>query len=366
MKSYVFFLWTLVFTLSNNSLKAQVANIRISNASIVSGNILQFDVEIQATSGTIYLGNTDIKFNFDPTKFASPTITRVSSTSTLKNAASVNVSYSVAASVTNANTITVNINSPAPADQADFDDRVAKITNTFSRIATFRMQNFSGTTVAAAQMACQAVGTIFYTIAPTDPFAETLITTTCVATLPLDLLSFKGKQNAEGITLNWQTANEQNVSHFIVEKSSDVADKFVEIGKIKAIGNNKGTPQYYSLFDVQPSSLNYYRLKIVDNDGQFRYSKILAFKRNNASKDLISFYPNPANTVLNVVLNTTNYHTATINLIDLTGKILLTQSKNDADNQSFICNLDGFSSGIYTLMVAIDGNKTMHKVVITK
>ena len=104
----------------------------------------------------------------------------------------------------------------------------------------------------------------------------------------------------------------------------------------------------------------------MDNDGQFRYSKILAFKRNNASKDLISFYPNPANTVLNVVLNTTNYHTATINLIDLTGKILLTQSKNDADNQSFICNLDGFSSGIYTLMVAIDGNKTMHKVVITK
>jgi hypothetical protein len=365
MKNYIFFLWTLIALSSNNNLKAQVAGIRISNGSIVSGNILQFDVEIQATSGTIYLGNTDIKFNFDPTKFTSTAISRVSSTSTLKNAAGVNVSYSVAASVTSANTITVNINSPAPGDQADFDDRIAKVTNSYARIATFRMQNFSGTTVTAAQMACQSVGTIFYTIAPTDPFAETLIPTACASTLPLNLLSFGGKQTIEGVTLNWQTANEQNVSHFIVEKSTDAADKFVEIGNLKATGNAGGTPQYYSLFDVQPSILNYYRLKMVDNDGGFTYSKAISFKGQNNSNGIIAFYPNPVTNVLNVVLTNQNYKTATVSLVDITGRVIITQSKG-ADNQVFVLNTETIGNGIYTVIVTIDGAPSMHKVVIAK
>jgi Secretion system C-terminal sorting domain len=365
MKSYVFFLWTLVFTLSNNSLKAQVANIRISNPSIVSGTIFQFDVEMQATSGAIYLGNTDIKFNFDATKFASTTISRVSATATLKNAAGVNVSYSVAASVTSANTVTVNINSPAPADQADFDDRVAKITNTYARIATFRMQTFSGATAAAALLACQSSGTIVYSISPTDPFAESLVTTTFGSVLPLDLLSFTGKQNAEGITLNWKTAHEQNVGHFIVEKSMDAADKFVEIGNLKAVSNAGETPQYYSLFDAQPSTLNYYRLKIVDNDGGFTYSKTIAFKNQNKSNDIIAFYPNPVTNVLNVVLTNTNYKTATVSLVDITGRVILTQTKT-FDSQPFILTTENCGNGIYTAIVAIDGTQSMHKVVIAK
>jgi Secretion system C-terminal sorting domain len=184
-------------------------------------------------------------------------------------------------------------------------------------------------------------------------------------TLPLELLSFTGKQNAEGITLNWQTANEQNVSHFIVEKSSDIADKFVEIGKIKAIGNNRETPQYYSLFDAQPSFLNYYRLKMVDNDGGFNYSKILAFKGENKSNGIIGFYPNPVTNVLNVVLTNTNYKTATVSLVDITGRTLLTQSKA-FDNQAFVLNTETVANGIYTVIVTIDGTQSLHKVVIAK
>jgi hypothetical protein len=189
---------------------------------------------------------------------------------------------------------------------------------------------------------------------------------TTTAVLPLELLRFSGKNTEGGNQLTWQTANEGDVHHFIIEKSSDEVNKFVAIGEIKATGKSNTPPQYYSLFDAHPSNLNYYRLKMVDNIGTFIYSKTIALKDESQSKALIAFYPNPANTVLNVVLNTTHYHTASINLIDLTGKVLLTQSKKDADNQPFNCNIEGFNSGIYTLMVTIDGNKTMHKVVIAK
>ena len=184
--------------------------------------------------------------------------------------------------------------------------------------------------------------------------------------LPLALLDFSGKEAPKGVQLTWQTAHEQNVSHFVIEKSSDTADKFVEIGNVKAIGNKKGTPQYYSFLDAQPSILNYYRLKIMDNDGTFKYSKILAFKgQNNPSKDIIAVYPNPVTNVLNILLTNKNYKTATVSLVDITGRVVITQSKA-FDNQPFMFNTENCGNGIYTLNVAIDGTQSMHKIVVTK
>ncbi len=192
--------------------------------------------------------------------------------------------------------------------------------------------------------------------------------TPSVQVLPLELVSFTGKEENDQIKLNWQTLNEHDVSHFIVEKSMDTPDKFKTIGEVKARGNAGGTPQYYSLSDAQPSALNYYRLKIEDNNGTFKYSKTLAFKRNNTSKDIIAFYPNPANNVLNVLLNTNSYSTATVSLLDITGRRIVTQSKTSgiASNSAFVFNTEDFNSGIYIAIVTIDGTQSTHKVVIAK
>jgi hypothetical protein len=184
--------------------------------------------------------------------------------------------------------------------------------------------------------------------------------------LPLELLSFTGKEAPKGIELTWQTANEQNVSHFVVEKSSEMSDKFVEIGQIKATGNTGRPPQYYSLFDAQPSDLGYYRLKIVDNDGTFKYSKTLTFTRQSKLNDgIVAFYPNPVTNVLNVVLTNKNYKTATVSLVDITGRTLISQSKT-VDNQAFTLNTETVANGIYTVVVAVDGAQSLHKVVIAK
>ena len=188
--------------------------------------------------------------------------------------------------------------------------------------------------------------------------------------LPLELLNFTGKQDSKGIQLTWQTTNEQHISHFIIEKSSETADKFVEIGNVKATGNAGRPPQYYSLFDAQPSGLNYYRLKIVDNDETFKYSKIISFKgQSKESNDIIAFYPNPVTNVLNVVLTNKNYRTATISLMDITGKILVKQIKNGeitSNNAPFTLNTENFSSGIYMVSVTVDGHTSLHKIVLSK
>jgi Secretion system C-terminal sorting domain len=187
--------------------------------------------------------------------------------------------------------------------------------------------------------------------------------------LPLELLDFSGKESDKGITLNWKTANERNVSHFVVEKSSgNKADKFIEIGEIKATGSKEGPPQYYSLLDAQASDISYYRLKMVDNDGSFNYSKTITFKTNNTTKESISLYPNPVGDVLNIVLTNSPYKTATVRLMDITGRVLLTQSinSNNADNAAFVLHTDSFTNGVYTAVVTVDDHATMHKVVIAK
>ena len=185
--------------------------------------------------------------------------------------------------------------------------------------------------------------------------------------LPLELTQFSGKQVGDANKLEWQTANEQNMSHFVVEKSADAADKFQNIGEVKAKGNTR-TPQYYSLFDAEPSLLNYYRLKMMDNDGQFKYSKTITLANREGNKGGVELYPNPVTNILNIALKNKHYHTATVNVSDITGKILISQSKNGdtATGLPFVLDMYAFQNGVYSVVVTIDGISALHKIVVAR
>lgn len=125
--------------------------------------------------------------------------------------------------------------------------------------------------------------------------------------LPLDLLSFTGKTNNDAIVLNWKTSNERDFSHYEVQKSSDA----LEYGSIGSVKSNKGN--YYNFIDNSPNPQNnYYRLKLVNNDGSFNFSQTINvnFEKNkgfvnveNPSKNgefvISTGLKNPSFTVLN-------------------------------------------------------------------
>ena len=128
--------------------------------------------------------------------------------------------------------------------------------------------------------------------------------------LPLELISFSGKNTPDGNLLNWSTASENNTSHFNIERSENGVD-FETIGSVAAAGNSK-IIQNYAFTDVYPYvGENLYRLKMIDIDGSFTYSKIVLIKvdENNANTlkptGIENLYPNPANTNLNLVFNVT-------------------------------------------------------------
>ena len=115
--------------------------------------------------------------------------------------------------------------------------------------------------------------------------------------LPVELISFSGKENNSVIQLEWQTASETNNKGFDVQRSTNDGN-WEQIGWVAGIGNTT-TEQRYELIDKNPSSgLNYYRLKQVDFDGKFDYSNIIVIDVESRISNL-EVYPNPTAGKLN-------------------------------------------------------------------
>jgi len=122
--------------------------------------------------------------------------------------------------------------------------------------------------------------------------------------LPVELTSFLGFVNNDSIILNWQTATEVNNYGFEIERSTpldplfrgEVEGVWQKIGFVNGNGNSN-SPKSYSFIDDKVSSGSfYYRLKQIDNNGQFEYSKTIdvSFIKPDAFV-LEQNYPNPFN-----------------------------------------------------------------------
>jgi pimeloyl-ACP methyl ester carboxylesterase len=167
------------------------------------------------------------------------------------------------------------------------------------------------------------------------------------ASLPLSLLNFNAILSNKQVLLNWQTTQEINTSHFIIERSTNGAD-FSSIGKVIASGNSSATKNYSYIDDKPISGTNYYRLKMVDLDGQFIYSKIIAVK--NDASNLLRIYPNPANEILYVQANEDNDLTA-LQIFDAGGRKLKEEKVVLNGNATHSINIKDLPKGVYNLLL---------------
>ncbi len=128
--------------------------------------------------------------------------------------------------------------------------------------------------------------------------------------LPAELLSFTASEKNGKSFLQWTTTNEVNFSHFIIERSAD-SKNYTAIEKL-----NTSAKQYRTYDNSPLRGDNYYRLKMIDNDGSFKYSAVV--KLNFTSAASSACFPNPAANYVNLVINnaqagTYSYSVATLN-----------------------------------------------------
>ena len=172
-------------------------------------------------------------------------------------------------------------------------------------------------------------------------------------TLPLTLINFSAFINDKAAILNWQTSNEINVSHFEIEKSYN-GHEFNYIGKIAANGGNK-----YLFTDLQTTNYTlhntvYYRLKIIDKDGKFSFSKTVALSTKNI-EDKVNVYPTVITTKTNIEINATSNAIYSIKLCNLNGAIVTSKQVNIVKGNNvvdFSCN--NLTNGIYIMSIFND------------
>lgn len=166
------------------------------------------------------------------------------------------------------------------------------------------------------------------------------------ATLPLDILSFTAKPDALGksVNLNWQTTNEVNTKEFVLEKRTSTTE-FATIG-LKPSNNTAGIHNYSYIDNNVSSGSVYYRIKQVDNDGIFNYSKIISAEIKGGVN--FSIYPNPVTEILNVI-HESALASSSVKVVDLSGKTLIQRAVNTGSTATDI-NVSTLSSGSYVLL----------------
>ncbi len=176
--------------------------------------------------------------------------------------------------------------------------------------------------------------------------------------LPLSLLSFRGILKENEVELIWQTTAELNTSSFEIERSTN-ENSFSIIGSLKASNNPNG--MIYEYPDTNsPEGLIFYRLKMIDINGNFNYSPIISIK-HNIDQNIYSVFPNPTNSFIEMK-HPVSSDQAYLKIIDITGRIVYSNKdvKGSSQTSIIVANL---SHGTYEILW-IDKNKTIIKSFI--
>jgi hypothetical protein len=176
--------------------------------------------------------------------------------------------------------------------------------------------------------------------------------------LPVNLVSFTAQKLNGSVKLSWTTAGESNTKEFIVERSVN-SGSWETIASLPANGNATATIDY-STVDAHPGKgNNFYRLKMVDQDGQFDYSAVR--RVNFDEKVSYTVYPNPATCVLNITMENTTGSRSSVQVLSVQGQVILNK-QDPGNNQLIQFNISSLTSGIYFLkIVAADGSVHMEK-----
>ena len=105
----------------------------------------------------------------------------------------------------------------------------------------------------------------------------------CLTPLPIELISFNGLNDNSKNLLTWSTASEYNNDFFTIERSID-GNNWEIVSIIDGVGTSTSIMNYsYLDYTFTKNSINYYRLKQTDFNGQYKYSSIIAID-NQATK----------------------------------------------------------------------------------
>ncbi len=167
--------------------------------------------------------------------------------------------------------------------------------------------------------------------------------------LPVTWVNFWGKREGTSAKLQWTTTDERNNKGFVLERKDGDFKPFVEIGFVSPQISSSSTKNYMYLDENAPEGLLYYRLKQVDLDGKFDYSRTILINGTKPSKIEVKTFPNPANSYINIQIKHKLLEASyTLEVYDLTGKLHLRESQL---TESQTLSIERLQTGIYMVQI---------------
>jgi hypothetical protein len=173
--------------------------------------------------------------------------------------------------------------------------------------------------------------------------------------LPVTLVSFDVTKSESEVRIKWATSSETNSSYFDIERSTDARNWNV-IGQISAKVNINAISAYDFTDKAPANGINYYRLKMVDMDQSFSYSKIRSVSLEGAK---VRIYPNPVTTQLNID-NFSSDQIEKVVLYSMTGMVVYS-------NENFIKNsidVARLKTGVYILTITLKNGTKLSRTVV--
>ena len=187
--------------------------------------------------------------------------------------------------------------------------------------------------------------------------------------LPVELSSFSAVVLNNGIKLNWRTETEVNNYGFeILRQAQD--DYWQKLGFVEGHGNSN-SPKEYSFIDDNTTSGKYvYKLKQVDNDGTFEYSKLIEVNVNiPLDFELSQNYPNPFNPSTVIKFAMAESQKATLTVYDILGNAI-TELFNEITEAGKIYEIEfdagGLSSGVYYYQLSTPKKSLVRKMLLLR
>lgn len=176
------------------------------------------------------------------------------------------------------------------------------------------------------------------------------------APFPVTLVSFTGTNTADGVTLEWKTSLEKNFDRFEIEQSFSPTISFVKLGVVAG-----GKSSYRFVDNTERVGVSYYRLKMIDTDGSYSYSRIISVEKET-SKLYYSVFPNPSKGKTIYVLSDAKIDEYQV--FDILGNMMTVEMRCEGNLHVFNFTRNP-APGLYLIRYTVNNKVVSNKFIIS-
>jgi hypothetical protein len=182
--------------------------------------------------------------------------------------------------------------------------------------------------------------------------------------LSVTLEEFYVENLKDEVRLDWITASERNNDYFEILRSIDSGKNFEKPGVMEGAGNSNEAISYV-FFDENPmNGLSYYKLGIVDTDGEIEYSSTLSVNRLEGEGTIVCV-PNPTNEKVDIIFNYPEFGVYSISLSSVMGEeVFKKEYKMEQGEQTTTLNISNLQSGVYQVQIRTKKHIHTTKLVV--